>query len=39
MLAEALLDHGYSAYRARLKVLLDIPESAGSFEIHLRCWR
>lgn len=36
MLAEALLDHGYSAYRARLKVLLDIPESAGSFEIHLR---
>lgn len=36
MLAEVLRDHRYSAYRARLQVLLDIPESASDFEIHTR---
>lgn len=36
MLAEVLRDHGYSAYRARLQILLEIPESASDFEIHTR---
>ncbi|GAB3375662.1 antitoxin Xre/MbcA/ParS toxin-binding domain-containing protein [Azotobacter armeniacus] len=36
MLAEVLRDHGYTAYRARLQSLLDIPESATDFEIHTR---
>lgn len=36
MLAEVLRDHRYSAYRARLQVLLEIPESASDFEIHTR---
>lgn len=39
MLAEVLRDHGYSAYRARLQILLDIPESASDFEIHTRISR
>ena len=36
MLAEVLRDSGYSAYRARLQFLLDIPTSASDFEIHTR---
>ena len=36
MLAEVLRDQGYSAYRARLEHLLDIPTSATDFEIHTR---
>ncbi|WP_432780651.1 antitoxin Xre/MbcA/ParS toxin-binding domain-containing protein [Pseudomonas corrugata] len=36
MLAEVLRDHGYSAYRSRLQILLEIPESASDFEIHTR---
>lgn len=36
MFAEVLRDPGYSAYRARLQLLLEIPESASDFEIHSR---
>jgi putative toxin-antitoxin system antitoxin component (TIGR02293 family) len=36
MLAEVLRDPGYSAYRARLQILLEIPESASDLEIHTR---
>lgn len=34
MLAEVLREQGYSAYRARLEALLEIPESATDLEIH-----
>lgn len=34
MLAHVLRDAGYSAYRARLQFLLDIPVTASDFEIH-----
>ncbi|AWF58098.1 DUF2384 domain-containing protein [Pseudomonas aeruginosa] len=36
LVAEVLRDQGYSAYRARLQTLLEIPESASDFEIHTR---
>ncbi|PWY36400.1 antitoxin Xre/MbcA/ParS toxin-binding domain-containing protein [Pseudomonas sp. RW409] len=34
MFAESLKHHGYGEYRARLKALLEIPESASDLEIH-----
>ncbi|WP_440466132.1 antitoxin Xre/MbcA/ParS toxin-binding domain-containing protein [Pseudomonas sp. YH-1] len=34
MFAEGLRHHDYDEYRARLKALLEIPESASGLEIH-----
>lgn len=34
MIAEALRDPAYAAYRVQLSLLLDIPESASDFDIH-----
>jgi putative toxin-antitoxin system antitoxin component (TIGR02293 family) len=36
MAAKTLRDHRYSAYRARLQILLEIPESASNLEIHTK---
>ncbi|WP_055126792.1 antitoxin Xre/MbcA/ParS toxin-binding domain-containing protein [Pseudomonas mediterranea] len=36
MLAEVLHDRGYTSYRTRLQILLEIPQSASNFEIHTR---
>lgn len=39
MLIETLPEQGYAAYRARLSVLLDIPNSASNLEIHTQISR
>lgn len=39
MIAEALPDQSYAAYRARLDLLLDIPQTASDMDIHIQISR